>query len=110
LARRNCQNCLEIEPVNRLMRRALNISLDEVFYHGLGCDKCNQSGISGRRAVYELLPITEKIKGIIRSEVATAEIRQEALDAGMVPLTENALSRARAKDISLAEVYRIRLE
>ena len=110
LVRKNCQHCLEIEPVNRLARRSLNISLDEVFYHGAGCDKCNQTGISGRRAVYELLRVTDELKDIIRPEVATADIRQYALKAGMVPLTENALSRARAKDISLAEVYRIRLE
>lgn len=110
LVRKNCQHCLEVEPVNRLVRRALNISLDEVFYHGAGCDKCNQSGISGRRAVYELLRVSDEIKEIIRPEVATAQIRKKALKAGMVSLTENALSRARAKDISLAEVYRIRLE
>jgi type IV pilus assembly protein PilB len=110
LVRKNCQNCLEIEPVNRLVRRALNISLDEVFYHGAGCDQCNQSGISGRRAVYELLRVTDELKEIIRPEVSTDDIRKSALKFGMVPLTENALSRARAKDISLAEVYRIRLE
>lgn len=110
LVRKNCQHCLEVEPVNRLVRRALNISLDEVFYHGAGCDKCNQSGISGRRAVYELLQISDEIKEIIRPEVATIQIRKKALKAGMVSLTDNALSRARAKDISLAEVYRIRLE
>ena len=110
LVRKNCQHCLEVEPVNRLIRRALNISLDEVFYHGIGCDECNQTGISGRRAVYELLRVTDELKEMIRPEVSTADIRKCAMESGMIPLTEHALSIARAKEISLAEVYRIRLE
>jgi hypothetical protein len=40
----------------------------------------------------------------------TTDIHQHALASGMIPLTYNALLRARAKEISLAEVYRIRLD
>lgn len=39
----------------------------------------------------------------------TAEIRKQAIEDGMVPLTQNALSLARQKLTSIAEVYRVRL-
>mgnify|MGYP000491652022 CR=1 FL=1 len=110
LVKKNCLHCLKVEIVEPLARRALNVADDELFYRGSGCEHCNQTGVSGRVAVYELLRIDNKIKDIIRPEVTTTEIYQHALQAGMIPLTENALQRARTKEISLAEVYRIRLD
>jgi type IV pilus assembly protein PilB len=110
LVKVNCQNCLAVEPVDTLARQSLNVPKDEVFYYGTGCDKCNKTGVSGRMAVYELLRINPSIKAIIKHEVATTDIHQHALASGMIPLTDNALLRARAKEISLAEVYRIRLD
>lgn len=110
LVKLNCQNCLEVEPVDKLVRQSLNVSETEVFYHGGGCEKCNNTGVVGRIAVYELLRVDAKIKAIIKPEVATTDIHQQALASGMIPLTDNALLRARAKEISLAEAYRIRLD
>lgn len=110
LVKVNCQNCLTVEPVERLVRQSLNVAEDEVFYHGTGCEQCNKTGVSGRMAVYELLRVDTKMKAIIKSEVATEDIHQQALASGMIPLTDNALLRARAKEISLAEAYRIRLD
>lgn len=110
LVKVNCPNCLEIEPIDKLVRQSLNVSETEVFYRGAGCEQCNKTGVTGRMAVYELLRIDAKIKAIIKPEVATMDIHQQALASGMIPLTDNALLRARAKEISLAEAYRIRLD
>ena len=110
LVRRNCPHCLAPEPVDPLVRRALQISDDELFHRGTGCEHCNQTGVSGRMAVYELLEINEKIRKYITPTVTALEIHDRAVEAGMVSLTENALQRARAKEISLAEVYRVRLD
>jgi type II secretory ATPase GspE/PulE/Tfp pilus assembly ATPase PilB-like protein len=60
-------------------------------------------------AVYELLKINEAMREEIRPGVTSARLHLLAEDGGMVPLTQNALLRARSKDISLAEVYRVRL-
>ncbi|MDF1587989.1 MAG: GspE/PulE family protein [Gammaproteobacteria bacterium] len=109
LVKRNCPDCLEIEPEDRLVRHALELSMDETFYHGRGCEQCNHTGIKGRLAVYELLCMTDDIRSLVSPDVATTTIHQSAVDAGMVPLTANALERARNKEISLAEVYRVRL-
>lgn len=110
LVKVNCPNCLVVEPVDTLVRQSLNLSEDEAFYHSTGCEECNKTGVIGRMAVYELLRIDPSIKAIIKHEVATTDIHQHALVSGMIPLTDNALLRARAKEISLAEVYRIRLD
>jgi type IV pilus assembly protein PilB len=110
LVRRNCPHCLEPEPVDRLARAALGISEDEVFYHGAGCEKCNKTGVSGRLAVYELLTMNNDLREMISPDVSSLDLQQKALELGMVSLTENAITRARSKEIGLAEVYRVRLD
>lgn len=110
LVKRNCPHCLEPEPVDSLIRHALDVSEDETFYHGTGCEHCNHTGVSGRMAVYELLEISDSLRRLIHADITSNDIHEHALQEGMVPLTENALLRARAKEISLAEVYRVRLD
>ena len=110
LVKKNCPHCLKLEPVDRMVRQSLKIADEEKFYYGTGCERCNETGVIGRIAVYELLRVNDVIKEVIRADVTTAEIHKKALSSGMTPLTTNALSRAREKEISLAEVYRIRLD
>ncbi len=110
LVRLNCTHCLEQEPLDKNERKFLGVPEDEVFYHGKGCEKCNNTGFKGRKAVYELLVMTPAMREIIRVDIPVDEIRDKGLKEGMVPLTQNALALARAKLISLAEVYRVRLE
>jgi len=110
LVKKNCPHCLKLEPVDKLVRQSLKIPTEDKYYYGSGCERCNQTGISGRIAVYELLQVNDDIKSIIRADVTTAEIHQKGLNIGMTPLTMNALSRAKNKEISLAEAYRVRLD
>jgi len=110
LVKKNCPNCLKLEPVDKMVRQSLKIADDEAFYYGAGCERCNQTGVVGRVAVYELLQVNSEIKEIIRADVTTAEIHKKGLSIGMTPLTANALARARKKETSLAEAYRIRLD
>lgn len=109
LVRKNCPHCLALENIDPHVRHSLDITDNEQFYHGAGCEHCNGTGYKGRRAVYELLTVSQKMKSLISKRADTTEIYQQAIVDGMTPLTHNALLLARAKVISLSEVYRIRL-
>jgi type IV pilus assembly protein PilB len=110
LVKRNCKHCLDIEPVEPLIRHALELDLKEQFYASTGCEHCNHTGVSGRMAVYELLGVSDGLRKLIHADITATEIHDYAVKEGMVPLTGNALAKARAKEISLAEVYRVRLD
>ena len=110
LVRLNCAHCKTEEPVDETIRRFLGVPAEEVFYHGAGCEHCHGTGFHGRMAVYELLLMSHAMRDILRQDVAADEIRQLAIEEGMVPLTQRALEVAREGRISLAEVYRVRLE
>lgn len=109
LVKRNCPQCVSPEEVDANTRAALGVSADEVFYRGKGCDHCNSTGYKGRLAVYEMLQMSPALRAIITEGVTAEDIRALALKEGMVLLTDHALTLARQRTTSLAEVYRVRL-
>ena len=103
--RLNCSHCLEIEDAPEEMRRALGVGMDEVFYRGKGCPRCNHTGYQGRIIVYEMLEMTPEIYTLLESGAAAADLRQQAIKSGMVTLMESALNQARKRTVSLTEAY-----
>jgi type IV pilus assembly protein PilB len=110
LVRRNCPECLQEEQVPDHVREAFGLDAGERFYVGAGCPHCHNSGVSGRVAAYELLEVTPALRAMIQPSVSSQNIEQQAIADGMRPLTQSALQLAREKKVSLAEVYRVRLE
>jgi type IV pilus assembly protein PilB len=110
LVRRNCPECLKEEHVPQHVREALGLEAEERFYVGSGCPHCHNSGVSGRVAAYELLEVTPALRALIQPSVSSQDIEQQAIADGMRPLTQSALKLAREMTVSLAEVYRVRLE
>ena len=110
LVRKNCVACTDKEHVDVPMRKALGVAESEPFYKGRGCDKCRGTGYLGRVAVYELLQFSGELRKLIHAGITTQEVHAQAVEDGMVPLTDNALALARTKMTSLEEVYRVRLE
>lgn len=109
LVRLNCPHCVTSEEVPGSVQRELGLGADELFYHGAGCEHCFHTGFQGRHAVYELLLVTRAMQALIHPDADAGELEQQALRDGMVSLTDNALSLARQGQVSMAEVYRVRL-
>ena len=82
LVKKICENCKKEIEVSKsvkdsIMKEIANVSQEELkaydldlsagvkFYHGEGCDECNGTGLKGRLAIFEAVPITEAIKDII---------------------------------------------
>lgn len=106
LVRCNCEHCLAEEVVDPLIRENMGIAPDEIFYRGRGCERCRETGLSGRMAIYELLVMNDELRSSVKEGVASDEYRRLAIKAGMVPLPLNGLMQARTKKISISEVYR----
>ena len=58
----------------------LDLSREPKFYHGKGCDDCNGTGLKGRIAIYEVVPLTESIKAIIIEKNASERLIEEERD------------------------------
>jgi len=68
-----------------------NLSLDTKFgeipyFKGTGCDACNGTGLKGRQGLYEVMFMTPKLRKLILMNVGAAEIKDGAVDEGMLTL------------------------
>ena len=113
LARKNCNDCIqEDESVNESHLRAIGFSAEESsrlrLYHGKGCSNCNGTGYKGRKGIYEVLRITDKlIEGILK-ESTTPELKKIAKEKDSFS-TMQEIGRAflQQGDISLEEYKRV---
>jgi type IV pilus assembly protein PilB len=72
-----------------------NLSLDTRigdlgFFKGKGCDQCGGTGLKGRQGVYEVMVMTPTIRKLVMQNVGAAEIRDGAIDEGMLTLRMDA--------------------
>ena len=80
------------------------------LYKGRGCAACTHTGLKGRVAIYEILPITREIRDCVLRNAPPTEICQIARDQGMVTLRESALEKLSTGVTTLQEVLRVTSE
>ena len=74
---------------------------------GAGCPICGLTGVAGRRAIHDLLPVAPGVRERIAAGAPLAEIEAAARLLGKGSLFEHALELARAGLISPAEALRV---
>ena len=78
-----------------------------VFYEGRGCAGCHNTGYSGRKAVAELLDLTDEIRDLIIAREPLTVIKKSALASGMVSLRQAAWERVVNGQTTLKEINRV---
>lgn len=77
------------------------------IYKPCGCPQCNETGYKGRIGVYEILPVTSRIKRLISKGAPAEELEEQALSEGMSTLRMSAARLVREGVTSLDELLRI---
>ena len=73
----------------------------------IGCLDCRDTGYRGRQGIYELLPMTDTIKGIVEEDVDIGKIRLAAMKEGMKTLRLSGAMKVAAGETTIAEVLRV---
>jgi type IV pilus assembly protein PilB len=79
------------------------------FYKGKGCQVCNFTGMKGRVAIYEVMPISEELRDMILKNASTAELREMAQKQGMKTLRQSGLMKVLEGTTTVEEVLRVTL-
>jgi type IV pilus assembly protein PilB len=90
---------LEIDP-----------STEQLIYEPCGCGLCNDSGYYGRIGVYEIMPITPKLREIISKHGTADDISEVALSEGMNTLRMSVAKYVLDGTTTLSEMKRISFE
>jgi len=79
------------------------------LYKGKGCAACNFTGMKGRIAIYEVMPVSEELRDAILKSAPTAELRSLAQAAGMRSLRQAGLMKVIEGTTTIDEVLRVTL-
>jgi general secretion pathway protein E len=112
LVRRVCPECAVPAPPDPALLRSLGADLDDTagYRAGKGCEACNRTGFRGRLGIFELLPITDEIRGLILARASVGAIREAAVRAGMRTMRRDGLDKAAQGRTTPAEVMRVTQE
>ena len=73
-------------------------------YGPVGCERCKGSGYKGRVGIYQVMPISEEMTGIIMRNGNSIELAEQADKDGVSDLRQSGLLKVRQGVTSLAEV------
>ncbi len=111
LVRRLCVSCRRQYTPEAETLRALSIpegsASQFVFYRAVGCEECNHTGYRGRIALYEVMRVTDKVRRLIAQKGGEDLIREAAVEAGMISLGEDGLSKVKAGITTAEELLRV---
>ncbi len=103
-----CEACKERVQVPETT--LINMGVDKAdipnmnIMRGKGCGNCNNTGVRGRLAIYELMPITEKIKEAILEGASAQKLRKLCKDLGFRTLRRSGILKLARGQTTIDEV------
>ena len=112
LVRKICDRCKKPYTATPEMLRELGLASAGAvtFYRGGGCPACKNSGYQGRIGLYELMVMTDAIRGQIVAKTSSTGIKSAAAQTGFKTLRQVGLLRAAAGITTVEEVLRVTQE
>lgn len=114
LVRKICENCKVQKKMSATEIKSLSQNIPaelfakhKVFYFGQGCDKCANSGYSGRVGIHEVLVMDAAVREAVLRKVPAEEIRKIAVSEGMTTMVEDGFAKAAAGLTTIEEVLRM---
>lgn len=111
LARRLCVKCREAYTETHDVLGSMSFPhnpLDPpVLYRAVGCSDCSGTGYRGRVALHEVMEVSETLEHLVVGHATGTELRQAAIEEGMVPLREDGFNKVLEGVTTLEEVLRV---
>ncbi|RDI06675.1 GspE/PulE family protein [Flavobacterium sp. AG291] len=110
LVRKLCNSCKTQKPIHQdLFPTGFKIP-DTLTYHyeATGCEQCYHTGYSGRKAIYEILPVNKELMALIKSN--TLSIDHYLQENTIQTLQKNAIDLINDGTTAIEEVFSLLME
>jgi type IV pilus assembly protein PilB len=97
LVRKVCKHCAEPYQPSKAAIRSMGLKPDGpyTFLKGKGCQKCHETGFSGRTGVFEILELDEFVQDMVLERASSTQITTAAVKSGrLITLKANAAIKA----------------
>jgi type IV pilus assembly protein PilB len=83
----NARSRATAEAAPHLEGLSLDTTIGQLpYFRGKGCDACAGTGLKGRQGLYEVMMMTPKLRRLILQNVGAGELRDGAIEEGMLTL------------------------
>jgi general secretion pathway protein E len=114
LVRLLCRHCAKPSALTEPEIRRLGVSpaqaRERTVFRAAGCERCMDTGYTGRTAIYELLLLDDEIRKLVLKNVDSGTIKQAAVKKGMSTLRMDGARRALSGITTIEEVLRVTTE
>lgn len=122
LVRRVCEKCKELATLEDEDLAFVKKATSEIpetsgekaapesewkFYKGRGCEACNNTGYKGRLGIYEILVMSEAIKGALSESISEYQVRELAKQQGMTTMQQDGVLKILDGLTTVEEVRRV---
>ncbi len=121
LIRRLCTHCMQkdepsaedLEIIKKIVDSMPKLYKDAVdfehanFKKAVGCDKCNNTGYSGREGIFEIVLVDAEVSKAILNAPSEADIWEASKHQGLPRMKEHGIVKAIAGITSIEEVKRV---
>ena len=111
LVRINCVHCGEKYTPTMEEALALGMTVADAAQHnlrrGTGCLHCRQTGYIGRDGVFQIMPMSERLRGVIAKQTSSIALFDAARQEGMRTLREAAIEKALQGVTTISEMVRV---
>ena len=97
----------EVDAFPPAIKKNLQLPKTLTIYTPQGCRECNNTGFSGRIAVFEILSMTPQLSEIILKELSETKILEEAKRQGMITMKQDGILKVLKGVTTIEEVLRV---
>jgi general secretion pathway protein E len=109
MVRRICPDCSHLIEAPIVERMAYEKEMGEEqtkFLYGTGCKSCAYTGYLGRIGIFEVLTISEAIRGMIAQQASSSDIRAQTIKEGVMPMMREGMRKVKDGITTPTEVLR----
>jgi type IV pilus assembly protein PilB len=111
LARKICAECkveTEVDPDALALAGFSDEQIKKAtLFKGAGCRTCGDSGYKGRIALYEVMPMTDRLKEMVLQGASSAELKQQMISEGINTLRLSGINKILEGTTTLEEISRV---
>jgi general secretion pathway protein E len=110
LVRRICPHCITGVKVKAEVLRGFGFPVEEEeieLKRGKGCRQCRGTGFLGRSGIFEIFPMSDRLKKLVMANESSAELTKVARQEGMKTLKEDAWDKVLQGITTYQEIVRV---
>jgi type IV pilus assembly protein PilB len=109
LIRKLCRHCKRrvMLSTDALAGAGFNAAFDLEAYEPVGCPRCGHTGYRGRTGLYEVMPMSDTLRGMTVERASGDALRRQALEEGLRMVRDDGLEKVRLGVTSITEVARV---